>query len=375
MKFTSTQQKLYQCISITEKIIGRNLTLPILASTLISVDKKKGILKLCSTDLEVGVEVETTAKIDEDGGVAVPTKLLSGFLKDLPNQNIDFEEKNKKINLQCANYKSLIKGESQDEFPLIPNPEAESHIVVNIADFLSGIGSVINSVSLLEIKPEISGVFMRCAGDKICFAATDSFRLSEKVIKLNTHSKEAKQIILPKKCCDSILRIFQNIEGILKIQIADNQVIIRNETEDALAIKVRFISRLIDGDYPDYEQIIPKVFSKVAEVVKNDFLQRIRIASLFSNKINEIICSLNEKKQQLEISATNNDYGDYSAIVPCSIKGGDEKITFNFQYLLDGMQFVNSQTIQLKVNSSMSPALIEPTEDEGFRYLVMPIKT
>jgi len=375
MKFVSTQSKLYQALAITEKIIGKNLTLPILTNTLITADKKRGVLKLCSTDLEMGVEVESTAKIEVDGEITAPTKLFSNFIKDLPNENIEFEERDKKITVRCANYKSTIKGESADDFPLIPNPNIEEFVIVNGQDFLLGIASVINSVSLMEIRPEISGVFINIKEDSICFAATDSFRLSERVMSLNSINKYLNKIIIPKKCCDGILRIFQNTQGDLRVQAMDNQIIIKSEAEDALAPKIRFVGRLIDGDYPDYEQIIPKSFSKIAEVPRNEFIQRVRTASLFSNKIKEITCELNTKKQQIEVCAINHEYGDYLASVPCSIKGEDEKITLNFQYLLDGMQFINSQILQLKVNESTTPALIQSAENERFRYLIMPIKT
>jgi len=227
----------------------------------------------------------------------------------------------------------------------------------------------------MEIKPEITGVLVNVKEDSICFVATDSFRLSEKSIQLNKPNSHCEKIIIPKRCCDGILKVFQGIDSDLTIQLSDSQIIVKNNSLDALTPQIRFIGRLIDGEYPDYEQIMPKNFSKIAEVTKSEFTQRIKTASLFSNKINEITCAFNSKKQQIEIFAANQEYGDYLTVVPCSIQGEDEKITFNFQYLLDGMQYINSPNIYLKMNGPATPVLIEAVENEGFKYLVMPIRT
>jgi len=375
MKFTSIQPKFYQGFAITEKIIGKNLTLPILTNTLINANKEKSSLKLCSTDLEMGVEVEITAKVEESGSIAIPTKLASNFIRDLPHENIEFTEKNKKLSICCVNYKSTIKGESAEDFPIIPNPNTKELVIINGEDFISGIAAVVNSASNMEIKPEITGVLVNVKEDSICFVATDSFRLSEKSIQLNKPNSHCEKIIIPKRCCDGILKVFQGIDSDLTIQLSDSQIIVKNNSLDALTPQIRFIGRLIDGEYPDYEQIMPKNFSKTAEAPKNEFIQRIKTASLFSNKINEITCAFNSKKQQIEIFAANQEYGDYLTVVPCSIQGEDEKITFNFQYLLDGIQYINSPNIYLKMNGPATPVLIEAVENEGFKYLVMPIRT
>lgn len=374
MRFISTQQKLSQGLSITERVIGRNLALPILQNTLLSCNKKNGLLTLLSTDLEMGVEVQTSAKIEEEGSVAVPTKLLNDFVKNLPNENIEFSEKGKRIFIHCGNYQSNMKGEDASDFPLIPNPKDIPRFILNSADFLEGISSVINSVSLLDIKPEISGILIQFINKDICFTATDSFRLSEKVMKIENKNTHTDSLIVPRKVCDMIGRVFQGTSGLLHIETGDNQVIVKNNPEDAFTPRVRFVGKIIDGEYPDYEQIIPKEFRKIIEVSREGFVQRVRTAGLFSNKISEVTLWPNEEKQELRIIANDQERGDYLSAVPCKVKGTGEKISFNFQYLLDGMQNINSPNILIKMNEPTTPALIEPQEDEGFRYLIMPIR-
>jgi len=212
MKFFCTQQNLSYGLSIAEKIIGKNLTLPILQNILITCKNNSGYITISATDLETGVEVNIPAKIEKEGSITVPAKLLAGFVRNLPEENIEFTEKNKKIYISCKNYKANIKGEDSKDFPLIPNKNNTETFKIKKDIFLSGISSVINSTSLLDIKPEIKGVYVQFNEGDICFAATDTFRLSEKIIKTNKKNTFLNKIILPRKTCDTILRIFQDIE-------------------------------------------------------------------------------------------------------------------------------------------------------------------
>lgn len=375
MKFISTQQKLNQGLLITEKIIAKNLTLPILQNTLVSCSKKTGIVTLCSTDLEMGVEVAIIAKIEEEGSITAPTKLLSAFVKSLPNDNLEITEKNKTVVIQCAGYKSNIKTETANEFPIIPNPQNVEGIKVGVAGFVLGISSVISSASVLDIKPEIAGVYVQINENEMCFTATDSFRLAEKRVGIENKTPYIKKFILPKKVCDTLLRILQDLQGDMQIALHNNQIIMKTFPEDSFGAQIRFVGRIIDGEYPDYEQIIPSSFTTTAEIAKDEFIRRVRAASLFSNKINEVTLCLNGKKQQLEIFSNDPEYGDHLSVIPCKIKGNEEKVSFNYTYLLDGLANIRSHNILVKLNNTTSPVLIQPQENEGLKYVIMPIKT
>jgi len=366
MKFICTQQNLIRGLSIAEKIIGKNFSLPILQNFLVSSEKNKGLVKVTATDLEMGVEVLIPAKIEEEGDITAPAKLLVEFVRNLPSENIEFSEKNKKITISCKNYKANIKGAGVKDFPIIPIKKTTSPTLeIKKEDFFKGLSSVIGSVSLLEGKPEISGVFVSFRKGEVCFAATDSFRLSEKVV--STPKSYEEKVILPKKACDIIMRILQDNEQPLNIQINDNQITIRSE-------KINFVSRVIDGEYPNYEQIIPNKFSTEIILLKEEFIKHIKTAALFSNKINEVVLHINSKKQCIEVSSADQEYGDHHSILPCEIKGGDEIITFNYQYLLDGIQNIQSPEIKIKLNQATTPVLITAQEDDGFKYVLMPIK-
>lgn len=374
MKFTCTQQNFCQGLSIAEKVIGKNFTLPILQNILINCEKGKGYVKISSTDLEMGVEVTMPSKVEEEGGAAIPAKLISGFARSLPDEKIDFSGKNNKVLVQCANYKSNIKSQDSKEFPLIPQDKDTDAISLKTDDFVLGISSVINSVSLMDIKPEISGVFAQFRENDTCFAATDSFRLAEKSIKNSKKNTLLNKVIIPRRACDVIIRVFSDMKDRIDIKISENQITVKNSPEDPTAQKVRFISKIIEGEYPNYEQIIPGNFETTIKVPKDELIRHIKTASLFSSKIREVILQCNSKKQQLEIMSSDAEYGDHYSLIPCEVEGNDGKIVLNFQYLLDGIQGLLSPTVFIKINQPSTPVMILAPEDEGFRYLLMPIK-
>lgn len=374
MKIICTQENLNKSIAIAEKAIGKSFTLPILQNILISAESGNSYIKLSATDLEVGIEVQIPAKVDQEGAITIPARLFSGFIRTLPQDNIEITENNKSVLIKCKNFKSTIKGESASDFPLMPTIKNSTSFSLKGFDFSSGIVSVIHSVSNLDIKPEITGICIKFSETDTCFAATDSFRLAEKVI-LGSEIKNVKhKLIIPRKTCDLISRVFTNSEDLLSIETDGAQLSIKNNPDSSAYMKINLVSRIIDGEYPDYEQIIPKKFLTSIDLSKDEFISHIRTASLFSSKINEVVLNINSEKQQMEISSKDQDYGEHNSIMPCSIEGGSIKATFNYNYLLEGLNTISSPNITIKMNEPSTPALITSSENDGFRYIVMPIR-
>ena len=375
MKFTCTHQNFLKGLNITEKVIGKNFSLPILQNILVSCEKNKGNLKLSSTDLEMGVEILIPAKIEEEGNIAIPAKLLGGFIRSLPSEKIEFSEKNRKVSIQCQNYKANIKGEDGREFPIIPQNLEEEGFLTKSDIFLSGITPVVSSASLLDIKPEISGVYIQLRENDSLFTATDSFRLAEKTVKNDGKNNYVNSIILPRRTCDILVRIFEDLKGDFMVNIHSNQITIKNSPQDPITPKITFVSKVIDGDYPKYEQIIPTSFTTSIKAQKHELIQHIRTAGLFSSKIREVSLKTNSQKQCLEITSEDATYGDHHSTLHCEIEGKEGKSVLNFEYLLDGLQSISSDTILIKMNEPTTPILISSFKNEGFRYILMPIKT
>lgn len=375
MKVTCTQQKLNQGLSICEKVIGRNLTLPILQNILFECDNR-GFIKFSSTDLEIGIEVVIPAKIEEEGNLTIPCKIFSDFTKNLPDEKIQITADNKQMSINCGQYKSKIKIESSKEFPLIPKNKEDNCLIIKASDFCYALSSVINSVSSQDIKPEISGVYIKLKEEEIVLVGTDSFRLSEKKISVLKNSMGDRDFILPRKTCDVVMKIFENNAGDINICVEDNQIIFKNISgEESAGVKIRMISRLIDGQYPNYEAIIPQNFSTKICLVKDEFLKNIKIASVFSSKINDVNLSAHSKEGRLEISSKDQSFGDFSSTIKCDVDGENKDVVLNFLYLLDGLNSINSQEVCLSLNQPTTPVLLSSTGDKSFKYIIMPIKS
>jgi len=372
MKLIVTQKNLNKGLLISEKVVGKNLTLPILQNILLTCEKSKGYAKLSSTDLEVGVEILIPAKIEEEGNVTVPAKIFSEFVRNLPEEKVEIEYKNNQLFIKCGSFSSSIKTESSKEFPIIPNIEEENVISIKTSDFLEGLSAVIGSVSTLDIKPEISGIFVQFKKNDIYFVGTDSFRLSEKVI--TTNNENVAKVIVPRKTSDIIIKIFEDLDDQLKIQINSNQITVKNNPKENPTLKVKLVSRVIDGDYPNYEQIVPSNFTTLLEVNKDSLIKHVKAASIFSSKINDVTLKINSKKQEVNILSKDQEFGSQSSLMPSKVEGDDMEITFNFVYLLDGLNSLSSPKVSIKLNKDNTPALISSLDDKDFKYVLMPIK-
>jgi len=373
MQIICLQEKLKQALNITERIIGRNLTLPILNNLLLSTEDNK--LKISSTNLEIGINCWLTGKIQKKGGITVPARLISDLVNNLPNKKIELKVKDQQLELKCEKFKAVLKGLTAEDFPIIPKIKDKPIIKISGHTLKNSFSQVVEMVSFSESRPEISGVYMKFDKNTIKLAATDSFRLAEKNIEIkNNQQIKGQSIIIPQRTIQELIRILgekelsANKEGQeVEIILSGNQVLF--DLEEA-----QVISRLIEGQYPDYQQIIPDSFQTQAIINREELINNIKIASLFSGKINNIKLAINSKKSLIEITAKDVDIGENKSQIETKINGKDIEIIFNYRYLLDGLNNIFSDKIILGLNTNANPIVIRPVGDTSYTYLVMPIK-
>ncbi len=364
MKLICLQENLKFNLNLTQNIIGKNLTLPILNNLLLETEK--GRLKISSTNLEVGINTWTSCKIEKEGTITCPAKILTSFINNLPNKKIELEVKNNNLIVKCENYKAIFKCLSADDFPIIPKIKEPASIEINNSILKEGLEQVVGMVSFSESRPEITGVFLKLNKNNLVLAATDSFRLAEKTIfKAEKKPELAQPLIIPQRTVQELIRILTEKEGNLKICLGNNQILF--DSED-----VQIVSRLIDGQYPDYQQIIPGDFSIQIIINREELLNAIKVAGFFSSKINDIKLVLQNGK--IEISAQDQDLGENKTELSAEIKGKNIQIVFNYRYLLEGLSNINTKQVFLGLNSESSPAIVKPVGDETYVYLIMPIK-
>ena len=364
MKTTCLKNHLKEAVYLCEKITGKNLSLPILSNILISTNDRN--LKLTATNLEIGIEVEIPAKIEKKGIAAVPANILSSFISNISNEdNITLETKNNNLSVSIPNSSTLIKGQKPDDFPILPKTNEKREIEIPIEDLIKGLKSVSYAVSFSNIKPEISSVFIYSEKNTpLIFVATDSFRLAEK--KFNYSFPDFKGILVPQRSVSEIIRIFDGRKGKAKLIFDKNQIFV-------VLDNIKFVSRLTEGVFPDYQQIIPKKFTTDVVIDKDLFSGNLKTASVFSNKLNELYMAVGSKNGSISIKTSNNEAGEHIANIPAKITGEELKMTFNHKYIYDCLPHISSEKILLRFSGEGKPLVITSTDDNSFQYIAMPM--
>src|SRR3989344_5035487 len=363
MKMECKIEDIKNGISKVERITGKSLTLPVLNSVLLVASKNS--LKLRSTNLSLGIEVEVPTKVDKEGVVAVSGNILSGvFANIFQNENIHLDGQDGNLVIKTKKSQIKLKGQPSDDFPTIPKVVG-TDFEIDSKKIIDGMKSVYYSASISDIKPEISSVFMYTDEDNLVFVSTDSFRLAERKIKIKG-LPEITGILIPFKNIGEILRIFGEFSGAIKICFNKNQISFSSDT-------IYLTSRVIDGVFPDYRQIIPKSFSTEAVLLKQDLLSALKLSNVFSDKFNQVNLTISPKNKIFELASANNDIGENKTAVDAAIKGEGVALGFNYRYFLDCFQSITTDSLSVKLSGESSPIVVSPVGDTSFTYLIMPM--
>lgn len=363
MKLECAVEKIKNAIYQTERITGKNLTLPILNSILLITSKK--VLKMRSTNLSLGIEIEVPAKIEKEGTLAISGSVLNAIFSNVsPNENVQLEERDGNLMIKTKKSQIKLKASPHEDFPTIPIVTGTS-FEIEAKKLIDGIKSVFYSSSVSDIKPEISSVYMYTDNHNLVFVSTDSFRLAEKKIKLNK-VEEISGILIPYKNISEILKVFGEFQGIIKVCFNKNQISFSSDS-------TYLTSRIIDGIFPDYRQIIPKESTTDIVVLKQDLLNALKLSNIFSDKFNQVNLLINPKSKIFELSSANNDIGENKTYLDAVINGENIELGFNYKYFLDCFQSINTDSVSIKLSGPNKPIAISPVSDSSFTYLIMPM--
>ena len=377
MKLIILKENLNNGLSIVDRATGKNPTLPILNNILISAEKN--FLNLSGTDLELGIKYWALGKIEKEGQITVPAKTLSGFVNLLPEEKLTLEVKNQDLHIACKNYNTKIKGLSADEFPIIPKTENNSFIELNCSLFCDGLSQVVDFTVLNQSRPELSGVYFGFQKDKLRTVTTDSFRLAEKILIFEKKIDQNFSFILPQKSARELINIFSGKNGKLRLYLSSNQVLFEYLMTEVPHPQIQLVSRLIEGEYPEYQEIIPQKYEARAVLSKDGFLNQIKTASIFSGKTNEIKIRVVPQKRGMEIFSQNPELGEYKSFLAGEInynapQGKEMETVFNYRFLIDGLLNIKNQKVIFELNGEDGPAVLKPEGDNSYVYVLMPIK-
>lgn len=365
MKIECIKEKLLESIQKVEKITGKNLTLPILSC--ISFEAKNSQLTLKATNLDIGIEIVMPVKVISEGSAAIPGNTLLQFLSNIPQSEkitIETLEGNTVITTEHTN--TIIKGLLSEDFPIIPKVTEGTSIEIKPEEFVSGLKSVWYSSAVTSMKPELSSVYIYHDGDEsLVFVATDSFRLAEKKIKTKK-MKDFGNVLIPFKNVTEIIRIFDGVKDVVELVLGSNQIAF---TWNGVYV----VSRIIDGTFPDYKQIIPKESKTEVIVLKQDFIQSLKLANIFSDAFNQVTMRIVPGEKLFEITTRNNDLGENHNNLDSVLKGEDITISFNYKYIVDCFQSISSDSLALYFQGLGRPLIVRGVSDSQFMYLVMPM--
>ena len=313
----------------------------------------------------MGIEVEVPAKVEKEGILAVSGSVLYGiFSNTSPNENVFLEGVDGNLTIKTKKSQIKLKGIPHDDFPTIPKVTGEG-FEIEAKKLTDGIKSVYYSSSVSDIKPEISTVFIFTHEDNLVFVSTDQFRLAEKKIKVKG-LPDILGILIPFKNISEILRVFGETSGVVKVLFNKNQISFSTEN-------IYLTSRVIDGIFPDYRQIIPKNFTTDAVVLKQDLLNALKLSNIFSDKFNQVNLEIKPKDKVFELSSQNNDVGENKTYLDAALTGEEISLGFNYKYFLDCFQSINTDSLTIKFSGAGSPIVVSPVSDPSFTYLIMPM--
>lgn len=375
MEFTCEKKDIQSGVSSVEKIVATRSTLPIIGNILFEANKHG--LKLSANNLEIGIEIGVKAKVSKEGAILLPAKTLAGVVSKLPDSTIGFRlNENGTVRIAYKQSQFNLHALPADEFPELPKIKEVRSLTVDSELFLSLLKQVIFAVSSSEEKYVLAGVLIETGksglpGDSsnLRVVATDGYRLAKRGAKIGQTANNEISAIIPAKAAQEIIRICENRQpGEIKIGLAQEQISFQFED-------VYLVSRLIQGKFPDYKQVIPKKSSTQITLTTKELLAAAeRVAVVASGSAN--VTRFEVKNKTVHISAQTPDIGSIDEALEAEIKG-EEKIqaAFNIRLIIDALKVISADKIVFELNEGLSPGVIKPEGEIDYLYIVMPIRT
>lgn len=367
MKFSCLQENLAKGLQTVMHAVPAKSSLPILSNVLISTDN--GRLKLASTNLETAISTFVGASIDEEGSTTIPARLLKDFITNLPPGTINAQVKDEILVINSKNTKSKFNGSSAHDFPELPTFPKKSkgleldptilNEVISLVAFASGTDSS---------RPVFTGVSITFSKGKLTFAATDGFRLSEKIISVKSDAEDFS-VVLPAKTLSEVAKIFSSSSEPIQFTLNQDENLALFKSEDTL-----IATRILDGQYPDYKKIIPTEHVVKADFNTIDFFEAVRLTDIFAKEGNNTIKVRFDPEGKIKITSLSEETGQHESIFAAEIEGELVEIAFNSKYLLDFLTNIKSEKIEFLSNGNVSPCLFGPDNQKDFIHIIMPMQ-
>ena len=374
MKVTVLQENLARGLSVVAKAVSPRSTLPVLANILIASDE--GRLRLSATNLEMGITCWISARIDEEGSTTVPARTFSDLVSTLPSDQVllKLDPSTQTLNVRGGTSTNDIKCIDAQEFPPLPVPDFEGAVQINVGDFREMIHQVAFAASSDEARPVLMGVLVQVDQDKLTMAAADGFRLSVRKAVLSTPSPSPVSAIVPAQALKELARVATDSEEPIYMVMPKGRGQVVFRVKD-----VEVVSQLIDGTFPDFQQIIPRSYKSRTLVSTSSLLKACKQAEIFAREGSNV-ARLNIKSAQsemqpseVEISATSEETGKNETIVEATVDGSGLLIAFNVKFLREALEVIRTPNVALETSAPNAPGVVKPVGDDQFLHVIMPM--
>jgi DNA polymerase-3 subunit beta len=372
MKFSCNQDTFSKYLNILSRVVSTKPGLPILSNIFLQTEKGKLIMK--ATDLEISLTTWIGADVEDNGKITLPAKQLSEFVNSIPEEVVNVEVEKQNFNISTSNNSASFNTMPPDDFPSIPSVDKkkEPFIQINSADLVMAINRVAFAAATDDIKPVLTGVKVEIEEDEISLIATDGLRLSKQVIK-TSKSEKNKSFLVPVRAFTELSHIINDMGGeddLVSVYLIEdkNQVMFRVGDID-------LVSRLIDGEFPEYKQIIPTGYKTSCEIQREEFLNSLKVVNIIARSVlgNKMILNIDPKENKISLSATQADLGKNESHFDCKVEGEELKIAFSSKLLTDILNHVDTEDIVFECSEAVRPGVFKIKGDENFIHLVMPM--
>ena len=363
MHLTVTQENLSRALSAVSRVASSRASLPILSNVLLKTSKNR--LIVASTNLDIAVTETIGAKIQKEGAITVPARLMQDFVGSLPSGSLELEIQDNKLLLHADRFESTINGMSSEEFPVMPTIDGGSVVPLEAADMSSALSQVLFAASSDEARPVLTGAYFSSKDAKLFIAATDSYRLAEKSI---ASASEDLSLLVPAQALSELARALKEGDGSVTVTYDEQQA--------RFAVGgTEIVTRLIEGAYPDYRKLLPAQFETTATLPRKSLVEVTKVSSLFAREAaGSITLAIDAAKNEISIRSIASQIGENTATATAEVTG-DAEITLNSRYILDALGAFEGEKIQINVNGKLDPCVFTDPDDTSYQHVIMPVKS
>lgn len=361
MKLQVTQPNLAKALNSVARVASGRNTLPILSNVLLKTINNR--LSLSATNLDIAITHTVGSKIEKEGSLTVPARLMQDFINNLPDNVLKLEDKDTKLEISTEKYQSTINGIAAEDFPVMPDIKGGNKWKTTAGELKKILQKVTFAASADDARPVLTGVYFHSEDGKLTVAATDSYRLAE--YKAGAVKSDIN-FLLPRSAASDLLRILTDETQSLTVTHDDQQVSFA--TED-----ISLVARLIEGNYPEYQKLIPAKFDTTTKLAREEFANITKVSSLFARESAGSI-TISAAEGRVSINAVASQIGENTATADATVKGGGD-VTLNSRYLVDALNVFEGETIEFCFNGKLEPCVLRSADDASYTHLIMPLRS